>query len=149
MIIRHEVRDAHLAPGLPSADNAVVQFQASEEQRAAPNLPFNIPIPHDELFLEFAKARLFQGPDSHDIDIWPSHVERKLADASGLALATTFFGAEHGDSSVVKKGLHRYSRVLEQVNRALGDAEQRLSFDVLEAVVTMSLFEVNASSPQI
>ncbi|KAF2107059.1 hypothetical protein BDV96DRAFT_654149 [Lophiotrema nucula] len=96
-------------------------------------------VPPNDLFLNFARARLLKGPDSEDI-ISPEP-DNSLTDASFLALATTYFGAEHKDNSVVQRGLRRYSHAIEQINSALGDPIRCLSLDLLGAIVTMSLHE--------
>ena len=103
-------------------------------------LRLHVSVPPNELFLNFARARLFQGPDAEEI-ISPE-MDNSLTEASFLALATIYFGAEHKNISLTERGLHRYSHAIEQINRALSDPVRRLSLDLLGAIVTMSLLEV-------
>lgn len=119
------------------------QAIAPAAQSYRPLLDFSFAVPYDEIFLGYYRSRVLQGPDAEEIVT--HETDRNLSNASELALATTFFGAEHRDGHLFQHGLRRYSRVLEQLNAALSDPIQSLSYDLLEAVVTLSLFEVSIS----
>lgn len=99
-----------------------------------------ISIPHDDIFVNYTRARLLNGPDAEDI--WTTDMSRDLRDGAFVTLATTFFGAEHSDGALIQRGLKRYSYMLEKINGALADRSQCQSFDLLEGVVIMALFEV-------
>jgi hypothetical protein len=65
-----------------------------------------------------------------------------LVEKSFLALSTVFFGLDHHEKSVVNRGFRRYGNALGLVRQALGDQSRYQSFDLLESIIIMALFEV-------
>ncbi|KAJ0374630.1 hypothetical protein COL26b_007097 [Colletotrichum chrysophilum] len=51
------------------------------------------------------------------------------------------FGLDNRQKPVVQRGLRKYGTALKALNNALGDPKGSRSFDVLEAVIVMALFE--------
>ena len=100
-------------------------------------------IPHDDIFVNYTRAHVLRGPDSEDIVT--IGIDRSLTDMTFLALATTFFGAKHREAAIIQKGLGRYSGAIKVVNSAIGNPDRRQSFDLLEAIVVLSIFEVSHS----
>ncbi|KAK9369815.1 hypothetical protein V1509DRAFT_638497 [Lipomyces kononenkoae] len=103
-------------------------------------LALHIPLFSDDIFVEYTRARLLQSTDFHNI-ILPSTVDRTLVQRAFLALATTFFGVEHKEKQLVSQGFHRYGDALKHVRQALSGPACYVSFDLLESIVVMSLFE--------
>ncbi|KAE8443143.1 hypothetical protein EG329_002312 [Mollisiaceae sp. DMI_Dod_QoI] len=99
----------------------------------------NPSIPHDEVFVNYARVHFFRGPDAEFIVT--TGIDRSLASGSFLALATTLFGAERKDGALIQRGLQSYGFSLEKLNQALGDPSRQHSFDLLEAVMNMAMFE--------
>jgi hypothetical protein len=110
----------------------------------SPNLssPWSrITIPSDEIFVNYTLAHLLRSSDQMDIVIVPG-VERTLSDQCFLALATSYFGNEHRDQTLVKRGFQRYGSALKGLNEALSDISKNKTYDVIESAVVMALFEV-------
>ena len=98
-------------------------------------------IPPDDIFVNYTLAHLLKSSDQMDQIAIPG-VERALADQCFLALATSYFGNEHREQALVKRGFQRYSSALEGLHEALGDVSKSKTYDVLESVIVMALFEV-------
>lgn len=93
--------------------------------------------------MNYTLAHLFKG--NEQVDPTALYVERALSDQCFPALATSYFGSEHREKAVLEQGLQRYGSALKDLNTALGDLERCKTYDVLEAVTLMSLFEVRLS----
>lgn len=115
----------------------IVPKLAEAKFAMVPQMPFDF----DEVFIEYTRDRLLRGPNVTAIDL-PMDVDRTLMIKAFLALSTTYYGIEHKDRRIVNQGMQRYSHALEHVHRALSDASRNTSFDVLESIGVMSLFEV-------
>jgi hypothetical protein len=105
----------------------------------------SISTPYDDIFLNYARARLLRGPDAEEVP--KAGIDSRLSDGSFLALATILFGAEQRSGMLVQRGLRRYSAALEKLNKALCDEKRQHSLDVLGAVMIMSMFEVSDLIP--
>lgn len=101
----------------------------------------HLPLNLDGVFVEFTRSRLLQGWNAANI-VLPAHVDRRLVLKTFLALSTTFFGMEHNEKSVIYQGLQRYGHALEDIHRALEDPSRCVSFDLLESLTVLLLFEV-------
>ncbi|KAF2092986.1 hypothetical protein NA57DRAFT_49197 [Rhizodiscina lignyota] len=96
----------------------------------------------EHIFISFTRSRLLQGPDSTNITgVLPRIVDRNLVQKSFLALATTYFGMEHKEKSLVQRGMQQYGHTLEDVHNALSDPSRRTSFDLLQSITIMGFFE--------
>lgn len=109
--------------------------------RFAPLISRQISLPSDDIFVQYTRSRLLRGIDVTD-PVVSSTAERVLVEKSFLALATTFFGLDHHEKSVISRGFRRYGNALGFVHQALGDQSQYRSFDLLESIIIMALFEV-------
>ncbi|CRG87048.1 hypothetical protein PISL3812_04062 [Talaromyces islandicus] len=124
----------------------IIQFDGRRRRKISPvsaNSLFNthIPLFSDDIFVEYTKARLLQGPQVVNI-VLPSGIDRSLFNKAFLALATTFFGVEHKEKGILSQGLLQYGDALSDVHKALGDPSRRNSYDLLESIAVMTLFEV-------
>lgn len=68
--------------------------------------------------------------------------QQPLAERCFLSLATTYFGSQHRQSSITRKGLQLYGLALKGLNKALSNPSQYRSLDLLNSEVTMALFGV-------
>jgi hypothetical protein len=100
-----------------------------------------ISSPPDDIFVQYTRSRLLRGVNATD-PVVPPTVERVLVEKSFLALSTVFFGLDHHEKSVVNRGFRRYGNALGLVRQALGDQSRYQSFDLLESIIIMALFEV-------
>lgn len=107
----------------------------------------HIPLFSDDIFVQYITARLLQGPQIAEIAL-PPGMDRSLFNKAFLALATTFFGVEHKEKTVLTRGLLRYGDALKHVHQALGDPSRHQSYDLLESISVMTLFEVTLSFSQ-
>jgi hypothetical protein len=126
----------------------IIQFDGRRRRRISPvsvNSIFDthIPLLSDDIFVEYTKARLLQGPQVVDI-ILPSGMDRSLFNKAFMALATTFFGVEHKEKSVLSQGLLQYGDALSNVHHALGDPSRHQTYDLFESIAIMTLFEVSS-----
>ncbi|KAG9193391.1 hypothetical protein G6011_03426 [Alternaria panax] len=64
-----------------------------------------------------------------------------MTNQSYLALCTTYFGIKRQDRAITQFGFKRYSQALGSVHSALEEPMFSSSFDLLEAVMVMSLIE--------
>lgn len=101
----------------------------------------DVSISRDDLFVSYTRANLLHNIESEEIGALETG--RRLSDASLLALATVFFGTEHRDSVVIQHGLQRYNSTIEEINIALRDTGYLHSPDLFNAILTMSLLEVD------
>jgi hypothetical protein len=100
-------------------------------------------IPQNELFLNYTRTNLFQDLVADDAKAHSiPGIDHRLGDASFLALATIFFGTEHRDTAVVRRGLQEYSCLIQEINATLADGVKCQSSDVFDAIVTMVALEV-------
>jgi hypothetical protein len=95
----------------------------------------------DDVYLSYTLSHLLRGQAQEDMAL--SGIDRRLADRCFLALATTYFGFQHEQRVVSEQGLQRYSHALRYLHGALGDTSKYWSYDLLESVVVMALFEVH------
>jgi hypothetical protein len=96
----------------------------------------------DDTFVMYTCARVLRrGGDA----IIQAGISRSLTGTCFTALSTTYFGVQHIDKSITQQGFQRYGRALGELNNALRDPTTRQSFDALEAVGIMALFEVSNS----
>lgn len=95
--------------------------------------------PVDEVYIAYTLTHLLRGVDE---DVPVQGVQRNLYNKCFTALATTYFGTQHREKSIFEHGLQRYGRALRDVNTTLGDRAKAMSFDTLESVVVMAVFEV-------
>lgn len=124
----------------------IIQFDGRQRRKISPasaSSLFNthIPLFSDDIFVEYTRSRLLQGPQIIEISL-PSGMDRSLFNKAFLALATTFFGVEHKDKGVLNQGLLQYGDALNNVHKALGDSSRHQSYDLLESITVMTLFEV-------
>jgi hypothetical protein len=107
-----------------------------------PSSPWpKITIPSDDNFVNYTLANLLRSIDHMDQIAIPG-VDRMLADQCFLALATSYFGNEHHEKSLIERGFRRYGRALKRLNEALCVESKSKTYDVLESVSVMALFEV-------
>lgn len=102
-----------------------------------------ITIPEDDILTSYTFSHLLKGQDQDPI---VNGIGNNLTKICFLALSTTFFGAEHKETSLVQRGLHRYCFALKELQKALGDQRRHDSVDLPHAVVVMALFEVSPPS---
>lgn len=126
----------------------IIQFDGHRRRKISPasvNSLFgtHMPLFSEDIFVEYTKARLLQGPQVPEI-ILPSGMDRSLFNKAFKALATTFFGVEHKEKSVLNQGLLQYGDALSNVHQALGDPSRYHSYDLLESITIMTLFEVRS-----
>ncbi|KAF9869724.1 hypothetical protein CkaCkLH20_12767 [Colletotrichum karsti] len=93
----------------------------------------------DDVFLTYTHTHLLREGD--DIVVQPG-TDRTITTKCFVALATTIFGLDNREKPIVQRGLRRYGVALKALNRALSDSDDCRSFDVLEAVIVMALFEL-------
>lgn len=97
----------------------------------------------DDIFVNYTLAHLLRSSDQVEQDV--TGIERTLANQCFLALATSYFGGEHKEKSLVERGLQRYGVALKGLHDAMGNSSKMKTYDVLESVIVMSLFEVAIS----
>lgn len=120
----------------PSQDNAEVQSSLI--------IPFGSRIlpPEDTIFLSYTHANLMDGREHYaSLALEPN--KGQLALKCYLALSTTYFGVEHRQPVLVRRGLNQYGKALTELNLALGNSSRCLSYDLLESVVVMAIFEAS------
>ncbi|KAF2490866.1 hypothetical protein BU16DRAFT_136300 [Lophium mytilinum] len=100
-----------------------------------------IMIPSDDIFVNYTWAHLLRSSDQMDQTVVPG-VDRTLSDQCFLALATSYFGNEHCEQGLVQRGFRRYSSALKGLHEALCDVSKSKTYDVLESVIVMALFEM-------
>ncbi|KAH6647890.1 fungal-specific transcription factor domain-containing protein [Truncatella angustata] len=100
----------------------------------------------DDLFLAYMRHRLLHGRAQQTLYL--KAPDKQLAAKCLLALSTTYFGAEHGDFDLVQRGQHQYNEALSDLNMALSNPSQCRTYDVLESVVVMTIFEFMASTSE-
>lgn len=126
----------------PLSYNAAAQSQPANFNDSSPWHSLTIDL--DEVFMTYTNDRLLKGGET--IDPSALLVPRKLANQCFLALSTTYFGHDHRQKGVVEKGLTRYGAALAGVHDALSDPKKSATYDILEAVILMALFETLMSS---
>jgi hypothetical protein len=97
-------------------------------------------IPLDDIYVNYTMAHLLRGSDQTE-HVVPG-VNRGLSDQCFLALATSYFGNEHHDQAIVERGFQRYGSALKDLHQALCHVSKSKTYDVLESVIVMALFEV-------
>lgn len=126
-------KHAKTGPAQPPAPGP--SHQAPLDMREVSRLPF----PREQIFIMYTSERILRG--GGEIHRAP-RADRALTWRCYVALSTTYFGIEHQQQSIVREGLGQYVRVLGDLNRSLGSRKACQSFDILEAVLTLSIFEV-------
>ena len=128
-----------LSVSSPKSLQAVNHIQ-SEELFGSPWLS----VLQDDIFISYTLTRLLGSPDQEAVNV--TGAGRSLTEVCFLALSTTYFGVEHGERSVVQRGLQQYSHALKLLNQALGNASRHSASDVLDAVTVVTLYEVSLLS---
>lgn len=95
-------------------------------------------VTHDQVSTMYTASRLLRG--GGDIHRSPG-AGRELSWRCFVS-PTTYFGIENKQKSIVCQGLGQYVEVLCDLNRAISGKEACNSFDILESVLTLSIFEV-------
>ncbi|OKL55820.1 hypothetical protein UA08_08815 [Talaromyces atroroseus] len=148
-IILYDGRRRHtISPAAsPESQNRCTNIAPQSTSNASPELAetgwltaLHIPLNLDDVFLQYTRSKLFQGSNRVDV-VLPAHVDRSLMTKAFLALCTTFFGLEHKEKGVIRQGFQRYGHALEHIHRALEDPVRCASFDLLESIAVMSVFE--------
>ena len=103
----------------------------------------SLTIDLDEVFVVYTNTHLLNGEGAHPSAM---HVERKLADQCFLALATTYFAHDHHEKGLFERGLTRYGSALSNLHSALSDPRRHSSYEILESVILMTLFETLMSN---
>lgn len=103
-----------------------------------------IPLDPKTVYLNYAHSNLLANGTSHVRRIFP--VKRDLSDRSFLALATYHFGHHYRNQDIIDQGLQQYGSVLRELNEALANDTKRGSFDTLDSVIVMIMFEVSQQS---
>jgi hypothetical protein len=104
----------------------------------------NLDIDLDEVFKTYTNDRLLRGTES--VHPTAKLMDRKLADECFLALATSYFGHDHHQKGVVERGFSRYGAALSGLHAALSDPNRSATYDILESVILMTLFETLMSN---
>lgn len=94
----------------------------------------------DDVYASYAISYLLH--ESEDVVVSPD-ANRTLTNKCFVALSTTIFGIDKKEPDVLQHGLYRYGTALKALNRALSDPQESRSFDVLEAIIVMAVFEVS------
>lgn len=106
----------------------------------------NLKINPDELFTTYTSARLTRGfAAAHPSAVL---IDRRLADECFLALSTSYFAHDHKEKHLVERGLKRYGAALSKLHATIAKPECLGSYDILEAVLLMALFETLISDKQ-
>jgi hypothetical protein len=100
-----------------------------------------ITISSDDIFVNYTLAHLLKGSDQVNQIVVPG-IDTTLSDQCFLALSTSYFGSKHGEHALVERGLQRYGSALKKLHEALADATKCITYDVVESVIVMALFEV-------
>ena len=105
-------------------------------------LGITLGIPREEILVRYANTHLVFPNDLDKIVLEPA-MSTGLTRQTFLALATTFFGTEQKDGTLVQQGLRQYSYAISRLNQALGDPKQYPTLDLLQSIVIMAMFEVS------
>jgi hypothetical protein len=95
---------------------------------------------NDDIFAAYAVSKLLRG--NGEMVETPPIVGKALKTKCFIALSTIYFGIEHLDNSVTRRGLQRYGYALTELNQALGNPRLQKTSDTLEAVGLMTILEV-------
>ena len=101
----------------------------------------HVSISSDDVFAEYTRSQILQHMESNAF-VLPSTEDRSLVQKAFLALSTTFFGMEHKEKQLITRGFRHYGVALKHIRQALDDPCRVTSFDLIESILTMSLFEV-------
>jgi hypothetical protein len=136
------IKRQHQTPGLkqePSlAENNALGVTLYSD---SPSPWSRVMISSDEIFVNYTLAHLLRSSDQWDQTV-VSGIDRTLSDQCFLALATSYFGNEHREKMLVDRGFRRYGTALKGLHEALCDVSKSKTYDVLESVIVMALFEV-------
>jgi hypothetical protein len=99
-------------------------------------------MPVDDIYVSYTLTHLLRGQENMEPIL--KGLDRTLSDKCFLALATTYYGATHHEKVVSESGLQRYSGALKELNQALRVGKRVGSYDLLESVIIMTLFEVSS-----
>ncbi|KAK0369429.1 hypothetical protein CLIM01_13210 [Colletotrichum limetticola] len=97
----------------------------------------------DDVYASYAMNHLLH--ESEEVVVNPD-INRTLTNKCFVALSTTIFGIDKKEPHVLQHGLYRYGTALKALNRALSDPRESRSFDVLEAITVMAVFEMIAGN---
>lgn len=106
--------------------------------------PWNIYRPrisHDDIFIAYTMSQLLRGSDNAAAT---PGTGGGLAEQCFVALSTTYFGIAHTEQEILRRGMYKYGKSLRTLNQMLGDQSASRTLDVLEAIMIMALFEVEA-----
>ena len=59
-----------------------------------------------------------------------------------LALSCSYFGKQHQQTDIVKRGSGLYGAALKELNQVLGDPTKNRTLEVFEAIMVLTLYEV-------
>ena len=104
----------------------------------------------EELYISYTYAHLFRESDREPSTLNPYSIpgiatfrRQALSEKCLLALSLSFFGIEHGQWDISKRGMQLYGVALKELNEALGDPLKVQSIEVLESVTLLSMYEVS------
>ena len=60
-----------------------------------------------------------------------------------LALSCSFFGRQHNQTEITKRGSSLYGSALKELNEVLGDSKRNRTLEIFEAIMVMTLYEVS------
>ncbi|KAF2812158.1 uncharacterized protein BDZ99DRAFT_382807 [Mytilinidion resinicola] len=134
-----------------AGDQALALRQASDttSKHQVHSLSLSLcPIPsissfQDDICVTYTLTHLLNGASYDGKTRAPSHhwSDEPLANTCFLSLATTYFGSQHREERLVKKGLQLYGVALRELHTALADAHQCQTRNVLDSVVTLNFLE--------
>ena len=138
-----------------TGDQSLALFQAPETSNIYQVHPLSFslcPVPdmspfEENICITYTLEYLLSGASydgktpirSHD---WS---DEPLANTCFLSLAMTYFGSQHREDRLLKKGLKLYGVALKELNKALANSYQCQTRGVLDSIVTMAFLEVIAS----
>ena len=103
----------------------------------------------ENVYLGYLLSHLFatgRGSDYSGTEVWLSVCLRNeeghpTSNLATQALAKAYFGRRHRQQDIIDAGSRSYGRALLALCEDLGDARKSLSFDVLAATATLTLYE--------
>lgn len=143
---KKQSRQAGVRAGTEAAGEGGLTNSYESDSSSTTSSDTDSPISHNLrldpiiVFCNYAHVRLF---NTDDPQTWATPgIAQDLSHRSFVALATYFFGNEHGDPATVELGLRLYGRVIRDLNESLADDNKRRSLDIFGAVHIMTTFEV-------
>jgi len=142
----NETFEAEEAP----SSTVLVKVDKREKQRSASpsesctSLGAVFCTPADQIYISYTLTHFLRGQE--EIEPILRGIDRTLSDRCFLAVATMYFGTQHQEKRVCEFGLQRYGDALRDLNKALRTERRVVSYDLLESVIIMTLFEVSQLS---